>query len=139
MPPAAYPIHPRYRFCAVASALLALLFAYDLTQRVQFGSLLFFAVTLGLAVWYGRSLGSRVVVEGARLTLYTPLAAPQVVEFRQLTGVNAEGRGGKALLLLYHPLREHGLLDLESVRTLTLPEVAGQERLLELLAKQVRG
>jgi hypothetical protein len=134
---AIYRAHPRYRLFALICVGLVLLFAWQLWHKFEAGSAIFFVVVLGLLAWYGRAAGSRVEVDPTRLTLYTPLAAPRSVEFRQLAGVSEEGRMGQAILVLYHPLREHGLVELDEIRSLALPAMTDQETLLAALARQV--
>jgi hypothetical protein len=133
---AVFKAHPRYRLFTLAAAALAALFVWDLRDGVEIGSAIFLAVCVGLALWYGRAMGSRVEVTHDRVTLYAPLSAPATVEFRQLAGVSEEGRWTQAILLLYHPLADQGLLDLDEIRSLALPAVEEQPRLLATLDQQ---
>lgn len=134
---AIYSAHPKYRLFVLTCAVLAVLFIWQLRQLFDIGAVLFLVIAVGLLLWYGRMMGSRVVVEETRMALHTPLARPKVVEFRQLAGVSEEGRIGQSILVLYHPLAEHGLVELDEVRSLALPAVQDQEALLATLAKQV--
>jgi hypothetical protein len=61
------------------------------------------------------------------------LAAPQQVQFRQLVEVSEEGRFQRVIVLLYHPLRSQGLVELDDLRSLALPALEAQTDLLELL------
>ena len=76
---------------------------------------------------------SRVEVDDRGLTLLQPLASPQQVQYRQLAEVSEEGRLQRVILLLYHPLRPDGLLDLDDLRSLALPALEEQSDLLEIL------
>ena len=64
--------------------------------------------------------------------LETPLGARRV-EFRQLDSATEAGRLLRVVVVTYHPLLENGLLDLDDLRSVTLPAVNQQYELLELL------
>jgi hypothetical protein len=64
--------------------------------------------------------------------LRTPLQT-QRVEFRQLDDATVAGRVAHRIVVTYFPLRDNGLLDLDELRSLTLPAVDHQAELLALL------
>jgi hypothetical protein len=132
-----YLAHPKYRFLVLACAVLGVLFAWQLRAGFEVGTALFLIIILGLLVWYSQALGSRVVVEPTRLVLHRPLATTRAVEFRQLAGVSEEGRFGQAILVLYHPLGEQGLVVLDEIQSLALPTVRNQDALLAMLVEQI--
>lgn len=136
-PATIYRAHSRYRLLTLAAVALALLFVWDLSKDVEAGSLLFLGVALGLFFRYGRVLGSRVTLEDRRLRLQRPFAPDVVVEFRQLAAIHEEGRFGQSLLLHYHPLTAAGLVELDEIRSLSLPALVAQSELAEFLDKQV--
>ncbi len=148
--PRLFRAHPRYRLLLAASALLALLLAWSLGRgfapgqsaldQADWGNLFFLLISLAAAVWYARAAVSRVELTPSGVTLHVrfgPLARSQHVDFRQIIGVSESGRLGANLALLYHPLNERGLVDSEAVRSLALPGVVDQERLLEAIAQRV--
>ena len=51
--------------------------------------------------------------------------------------VSTSGRAGNALILLYHPDRGDGMLDLDDVRSLVLPALDEQDALQSYLEAQV--
>ena len=67
----------------------------------------------------------------------TASGATRTVALRQLMSVSTSGRAGKALILLYHPDRGDGMLDLDDVRSLVLPALDEQDALQSYLEAQV--
>lgn len=132
-----YAAHPKYWLLTGIWAGLAVLFLWQLRRGSDTGALLFLLIALGLTVWYGRNLMSRVTLEDRRLRLHRPFVPDAVVEFRQLAAVGEEGRFGQSILLHYHPLRGDGLLELDEIRSLALPALVNQVGLLALLNEQV--
>ena len=132
-----YTTHLLYRFLTALCALLILLFSWQLRAGLEWGTLFFMAVVLWLAVRYAWLTASRVEVEADQVRLYTPLASPREVEFRQFSGVQEVGRGLKSILLLYHPRTATGIFDPDEIRTITLPAVNEHEQLLAALTAQV--
>ncbi len=132
-----YTAFPLYRVLALASALLVLLFVWQLRTGFDAGALLFLALMLWLALRFGRMALSRVEVLADRVRLLRPFSAPQVVEFRQLEAVYEEGRGFSSILVTYHPRQPDGLLDLEEVKHLSLPAVNDHAGLLATLIAHI--
>ncbi len=148
--PQRFRAHPRYRLLLAASALLALLLAWNLgrgftpTQRVlnqaDWGNLFFLLISLAAAAWYGRAAVSGVELTPSGVALHVrfgPLARSRYVDFRQIISISESGRLGANLALLYHPLNERGLVDAEAVRSLALPGVVDQEELLAAIDQRV--
>ena len=148
--PRRFPAHPRYRLLFVASALLALLLAWNFGRgftpsqsaldSTDWGNLFFLLIALAATAWYARVAVSSVELTPDGVTLRTrfgPLDRVRHVAFRQITGVSESGRLGANLALLYHPLRADGLVDTETIRGLALPGVVEQETLLEAIARRV--
>jgi len=132
-----YTGHLLYRVLTALCVLLVLLFAWQLVQQWDWGTLLF----LGVAAWSAYRcyivMSSTVELATDRLRVLAPGAFPREVEFRQLSSVYAEGRFLKSILLLYYPRTETGLLDLDEERTLVLPAVNQHEELLAALTAKV--
>lgn len=107
-------------------------------QGVQWDALFFLVLMLGLTAWALWQIPSRVETSSRDVTLTRPFATPRKVEYRQLFSVTENGRvGGRSISLVYHPLREDGLLDLDDARSLILPEVENQDELLALLEERM--
>lgn len=128
-----YRPHPRYALIAGIAGISILALLWLLWRRLELGSLLFLIFAAGLLVFALRSIFSRVEVDARGLTLVRPLSPPLSVQFRQLVEVSEEGRFQRVLLLLYHPLRPDGLLDLDDLRSVALPALDDQPELIELL------
>ena len=132
-----YTAHPRYRIFALVSLLLAGLFAWDLFDGFEPAIGLFAVVCFGLFLWYARAMLTRVVLVADRVILRIPLSRPCAVEFRQLMTVSEEGRMAREILIMYHPTREQGLVDLDDVRSIGIPSMVDQNSLLAALTEQV--
>ena len=117
----------RYVVFALAALVMVALIRWDLTRRVEVGTMLFFGVSLGLVLWNVRAALTRVTLMPDRVVLHVPLAQERTVEFRQLLSVTEEGRLSHAILVAYHPHAGNGLLDLEDVQNPALPTLQGQE------------
>lgn len=132
-----YTGHIWYRVLAALCVLLALLFAWQLTNRWDWGALLF----LGVAIWSAfrclKLMSSKVELAEDRVRLLAMGAAPREVEYRQLSAVYEEGRGLKSILLLYQPRSETGLITPDEERSLQLPAVNQHEELLAALTAKV--
>lgn len=142
--------HPtsRYAVMAAAGVAIGLLLLWQLLapmrngvpftlQHLLSGEGLFTATSLVLAIYFARQAATRVMLTEQAITRTIPLGAAQTVELRQLMSVSESGRAGNALILLYHPRRDDGLLELDDVRSLVLPALQGQEELCTYLEAQV--
>jgi len=132
-----FQTHLRYKFLAVLSLVMVLLFTWTLYQSFAGGSLFFLLACLGTGLWYLWVGFSRVRLSATGVELNLPLGAPREVAFRQLVSVSESGRIGRSITLIYHPLLDDGFLDLEQVQSLALPEVLKQQTLLENLEERI--
>ncbi len=131
--PTIYRPHARYVLITAVAALSIPALIWLLLRGVDLAGVLFLLFAVGLLFFAVRGLLSRVEVDERGLTLRQPLARPQAVQYRQLAEVSEEGRLQRVILLLYHPLRPDGLLDLDDLRSLALPALEEQSDLLEIL------
>ena len=131
--PAIYRPHARYVLITGIAALSVLALVWLLLRQLELAGVLFLFFAAGLLFFAGRSLLSRVEVDDHGLALVRPLVMPLRVQFRQLAEVSEEGRLQRVILLLYHPLRPDGLVDLDDLRSLALPALEAQSDLLEIL------
>lgn len=138
--------HPasRYRWLALAcAAAFAALLGVALWRRaggpagLRPDELFFLALLAGLGLWNLRLACSRVLLNAEGLALHMPAAQPRLIAYRQLLSVSEEGRSGRLIAVVYYPLREDGLLDLDAALGLALPAVAEQEALLAALQERV--
>lgn len=134
----AFTGHHIYRLLTALCVLLALLFAWQLYNRWDWGALLFFGVAVWSAVRCVILMSSSVEVGKDRVRVLAPGASTREVEFRQLVAVYEEGRGLKSILLLYYPRGENGLIQSDEQRSLSLPAVNGHEALFAALSAQVK-
>lgn len=150
--PRSFSAHPLYRILFIVCTLLTALFAWSLGSTLahnlrmggtlawsvaEWGALFFLVIMLALSIWTMRQMFSRVELTPAGVTLFAPLLGEHHVDFRQCMGVSEGGRIGRSLTLLYHPVGADGLLDLDSVQSLTLPNVRDQETLIEHLREKI--
>lgn len=122
----------RYLLFTGLSLAAAALFGWSLFRTNEPIDLLFLGAALVGVVWYGSQRATRVTVEDSALVVRPPLRTLRV-EFRQLIEVSEAGRALKRIVVAYHPLRKDGLVDLDGVRTYTLPAVDYQDELLQVL------
>jgi len=128
-----YRAHSRYVLMAGIGAICSALLGWRLLPRYDLGTALFLLVALALLLFALRGLGSRVEVDSIGLTLFRPLSAPLRIQYRQLVEVTEEGRVQRVLVLLYYPVADDGLLDLEALRSQALPALEDQAELLSVL------
>lgn len=131
--PTTYRPHARYVLITAVAALSIPALIWLLLRGVDLAGVLFLLFAVGLLFFAVRGLLSRVEVDERGLTLLQPFASLQAVQYRQLAEVSEEGRLQRVILLLYHPLRPDGLLDLDDLRSLALPALEEQSDLLEIL------
>jgi hypothetical protein len=128
-----YRAHPRYVLLAGIGAVCVALLGWVLLRGYDLSVLLFFAIAAALLLLALRSSASRVEVDAAGLTLLRPLAPPLRIQHRQLVQATEEGRVQRVIVVLYYPLGEDGLVDLESLRSQALPALEDQTELLHVL------
>jgi hypothetical protein len=132
-----FPAHTRYRFYFAGSVGLALLFVWDLVQGAGVEFLFFAGIALVAALWSARMMASRVELTRVGVTLHMPFAELRHVDFRQLFSASEEGRFNRVITLIYYPVAADGLLDLQDARTLFLPAVEEQERLMAAILREM--
>lgn len=138
--PVTFRAHRRYWLLAGAGYGVATLFARELLRAGSAPELVFFFIAaLWIALWYTRSALTTIGLSGQRLTFSPPLYGARTVDFRQLISVSQDGRLFDVLVVIYHPLQENGLLDLDGVRSLNFPAVAGQDVLYSFLQERAAG
>ena len=128
-----YRPHARYVLITGIAALSIPALIWLLLRGIDLAGVLFLIFAVGLLFFAVRGLLSRVEVDDRGLTLLQPLSGPQQVQYRQLAEVSEEGRLQRVILLLYHPLRPDGLIDLDDLRSLALPALEEQSDLLDML------
>jgi len=128
-----YRPHPRYMLMIAIALICAFALGWMLLRSFDWGTLIFLAFAAGLLVIALSSLFSRVEVEDQGIRLARPLLPDIAISYRQLSEVTEEGRLQRVILILYHPLRDDGLVDLDDLRSQALPALEEQAELLELL------
>lgn len=141
-----YPAHPIYRVLALVSTAALGLLAWQLrtiarqagSQELEAGTFLFLGISLILLLRFARMAAARVTLDAETLSLQLPWATPRTVAFRQISQVHEDGRGIRSILLLYHPHRANGLVDIDQLLSLALPAVVHQDELLRALNERVQ-
>jgi len=95
-----------------------------------------FALCLACALWSAWNLFSAVTVGAKGICVSSPLGRVACVDFRQFAEVAPGGRFLPTIVVIYHPLRGDGQLDLDEFRSLHLPAVEARDILLESLQQQ---
>jgi hypothetical protein len=131
-----YRPHSRYLLMAAVAAACSTVLGWWLLSRFDVGTLLFLALALVLLLAALRIIASRVEVDALGLTLFQPLAQPLRIQYRQLAQATAEGRWQRVIVVLYYPLGEDGLLDLDALHSQALPALEDQTELLHVLQKK---
>ncbi len=126
-----------YRLLAGVSFVMSGLFAWELVRNVEVGSVLFFAVSMGLLLWSARTAWTKIFLAPDQLLVTAPLAKPRNIQYGQILSVSEEGRMNKSIVVAYHPRTTDGLLDLERAQTIVLPAVQEQESLYEQLSSRI--
>lgn len=131
-----YRVHPVYLLLAGTAAICVVALGWRLLGGYDLVTALFFCLGLGLLLLTLRSAGSRVEADALGLTLYRPLAAPLRIQYRQIAETAEEGRLLRlmqVIVVLYYPLAEDGLVDLDALRSQALPVLENQLELLHVL------
>jgi len=134
--PIIYRPHSRYVLYAGVSLVMAVAFVWLLRNQYEGGAVFFLLVSLGAALWSVGNLLSRVEVDAVSLVVRLPLLPARRIDIRQLAEVTENGRFVPALVVLYYPLRADGLVDLDDLRSQTLPAVEDQADLLQFLQEK---
>lgn len=132
-----YRTHALYSWVVLLLVLLTLVLGWGTLQAFSREGLFFLLVMLAITLWFGRLIGNQVTLDERGLTVIAPLRAPQRIDFGQLLSVSESGRLFVVCTLLYHPRQPTGLLDLETVHSITLPTLTAQDQLLATLTAQI--
>lgn len=132
-----YRAHALYSLVTLLLVLLTLVLAWNMVQDFSWEGLFFGLLMLAITLWFGRLIGNQLTLDERGLTLIAPLRRPQRIDFGQLLSVSESGRLFIVLTLLYHPRQPTGLLDLETVQSVTLPTLTAQDQLLATLTAQI--
>ena len=128
-----------YRLFAVAGAAVAMLFVWEIWNGFSLPTLFFLLAALGFVVVYLRWALMRLELTADGLTLHAPLQPPRPILFRQIVTCVEAGRVTPGLSLVYWPATADGFVDTDAPRTLFLPAVARQEKLLASLQDHISG
>ncbi|MFZ1754846.1 MAG: hypothetical protein WBO46_15395 [Caldilineaceae bacterium] len=130
---------PRRSYGAMAGIglLVALLFAWELTRNFAGGTLFFIGCALLFALVNLGWAVSTVELTETGLVRRRPLSGPLPIAFRQIATCEESGRMGKSISLIYYPLADNGLLDLDTPRSCFLPGVERQDELLAILQRKI--
>lgn len=121
-----------YALLAVVGLLAAGFCAWALWWQFDWITLVFLFGCLYAALTYTIQWRSNVMLDAQGFWLRTPLQTHRV-EFRQLDDASVAGRVTHRIVVTYFPLRDNGLLELDELRSVTLPAVDHQAELLALL------
>ena len=130
---------PTYRLFSAGGAAVALLFAWELLNAFSLPVLFFLLAAAGFAIVYLRWALMRLELTGDGVTVHAPLQAPLHILFRQMITCEEAGRIMPGLSLVYWPVSADGFVDTDAPRTLFLPAVARQEKLLATLQDRISG
>lgn len=122
-----------YRILILVGLALTSLFAYDLTQGLEVGGILFLTISIGIVLWSVDAAMSVVNVDEHHIIVKRPFRVAKTLQYGQILSVSEEGRLQQIVVITYHPRRADGLLDLDGAQSLTLPAVQRQHTLLESL------
>lgn len=99
--------------------------------------LIFFVISLGIVIWSIWTLLSRVELRKESVSVRNPFGKRNTVEFRQVVNAVESGRMGNSISLLYYPIGENGLVNLDDAETLSLPKVQNQDELLQHFRERI--
>lgn len=130
---------PRRSYTAMAwmGGLVALLFAWELNRTFSGATLFFLLVALLFSAVNLRWAISSVEVTPSGLLCHRPFAASLAIAFRQIATCEEAGRLGKGISLIYYPLADNGLIDLDRPLSYFLPGVENQPEMLALIERQL--
>ena len=127
----------RYRLFAVAGAALTLLFLWEILTGFSLSALFFLLGAIGFTFLHVRWALMRLELTAGGVTVRAPLQAPLHIQFRQMITCAEAGRFTRGLSLVYWPVTADGFVETDVPRTLFLPEVARQEKLLAALQERI--
>jgi hypothetical protein len=126
-----------YALMAGLGGLVALLFAWELYRTFSAATLFFLLIALYFFVVNLRWAVSSVALTPTGLLCHRPFVAPLSITFRQIATCEESGRMGKGISLIFYPLADNGLIDLDRPTSCFLPGVEGQRELLESVQGQL--
>lgn len=128
-----FRVQPGFQFFYTLPVLLAVAVLADALLAPAADKWLLLLLALAIAAISVPRGWSKVTLADGRLSLHSPLRRPRVVDLRGLVGLEASPRLGRALLLRYHPVDEHGRPDPAGEAVLGLPPLQDQTLLEDLL------
>lgn len=126
-----------YTLMAWLGGLVALLFAWELNRTFAGATLFFFLIALFFFASNLRWAVSPVELTPTGLLCHRPFVAPLAIAFRQIATCQKSGRMGRGISLIYYPLADNGLIDLDRPISNFLPGVEGQSELLAIVQRQL--
>ena len=130
---------PTYRIFTAGGAAVALLFAWETVNEFSLPALFFLLAAVGFVVVYLRWALMRLELTADGVILHAPLQPPRQILFRQLITCVEAGRIMPGLSLVYWPATADGFVDTDAPRTMFLPAVARQEKLMAALRDRISG
>ena len=135
--PTSFRTKPSYQFFYSLPVLLALAQSINIMIAPDRNKGLVLFLILIVALLSVPLAWAKVVLDGDRLIVQTPLRKPRSVELRQLVQMEESSRRWHSLILRYHPVDEHGRMDRSTEAFLSLPPLEDQVALEERLRKSV--
>ncbi|MCB0112923.1 MAG: hypothetical protein R2873_34010 [Caldilineaceae bacterium] len=135
--PHLYPARRIYQVFTLLGVLVTLLFVWTLMQSFDWLTFVFLGLAAIFAIVNLRWTLTRVELTPSGITLYEPLNQATHVDFRQMVAVYEAGRMFPGVSLVYYPVGQDGLLDMEDPRTLFLPAMERQDELLAVLHHEI--
>ncbi|RLT43533.1 MAG: hypothetical protein DWI57_04230 [Chloroflexi bacterium] len=126
-----------YTLMAWLGLAVALLFAWELYQAFDGMTLFFLLIALCFFAANLRWAVSPVELTPNGLVCRRTFAAPLAIAFRQIATCEESGRMGKGISLIYYPLADNGLIDLDKPTSYFLPGLENQRELLEIVQRQL--
>lgn len=122
-----------YQIFALLGGVIILLFAISLANEFRWDSLLFFGAATLFSFYNLRCMLVRLEFTPAGITLYEPLRQPQHIDFRQIADVHESGRVVMGIGMVYYPIGENGMVDMDAPRSLFIPALERQAEVLHVL------
>lgn len=128
-----FRVQPGFQFFYTLPLLLAAAVLVDALLAPAADKWLLLLLVLAIAAISLPRGWSKVTLADGRLALHSPLRRPRTVDLRGLVGLEASPRLGRALVLRYRPVDEHGRPDPAGEAVLGLPPLQDQSLLEERL------
>lgn len=126
-----------YRGLTLLGFAVCLLFGWELARAFSWATLFFLLIALFFALTNLRWSASPVDVSESGLLCHRPPAAPLAIGFRQIADCQESGRRSNAISLIYYPVTDGGMLDLDTPRSCFLPSVEDQEQLVATIQQRL--